>query len=190
LVSCRYWKDAKYVTEYAGPENWNHFWFTLVCARYLRHSGDRNFVAQLYPYIEKSIKTALKNKGADDLMWSTRPDWWDIGRNLGPRAYMTILAIRALREFSFISTLLNHDASDLRFYENLASRMNRQLVETLWDDKLNYLISYYEDGKEDRHIYMGSLLASHFDLMDDDKNLKLIISAVQPAGSQRRHVTL
>jgi len=55
--------------------------------------------------------------------------------------------------------------------------MNRQLVETLWDDKLNYLISYYEDGKEDRHIYMGSLLASHFDLMDDDKNLKLITTA-------------
>ena len=172
-----YWKDTKYTTEYAGPENWNLFWFTLLCARYLRHSGDRDFVAQLYPYIEKSIATALRNKGEDDLMWSSRPDWWDIGRNLGPRAYMTILAIRALREFNFISSSLNHSRSDLAVYEKLASRMNRQLVDTLWDDKLNYLISYYEDGKEDRHIYMGSLLASHFNLLDDDKNLKLITTA-------------
>ena len=172
-----YWKDTKYTTEYAGPENWNLFWFTLLCARYLRHSGDRDFVAQLYPYIEKSIATALKNKGEDDLMWSSRPDWWDIGRNFGPRAYMTILAIRALREFNFISSSLNHSGSELAVYEKLASRMNRKLVNTLWDDKLNYLISYYEDGKEDRHIYMGSLLASHFNLLDDDKNLKLITTA-------------
>ncbi len=172
-----YWKDTKYKTEFAGTENWNHFWFTLVCARYLRHSGDSKFLDQLYPYIEQSIKTALKNKGEDDLMWSPRPDWWDIGNNLGPRAYMTILAIRALREFDFISMVLHKDRFDLKLYEDLANRMNSKLVDTLWDDKLNYLISYYKDGKEDRHIYMGSLLASHFDLLDEEKNLKLITTA-------------
>ena len=172
-----YWKDTAYKTEFAGTENWNHFWFTLVCARYLRHSGDRAFVEQLYPYIEQSIKTALKNKGKDDLMWSPRPDWWDIGSNSGPRAYMTILAIRALREFDFISTVLHKDRLELKLHEDLANRMNTKLVDTLWDDKLNYLTSYYHDGKEDRHIYMGSLLASHFNLLDEEKNLKLITTA-------------
>ncbi|MCK9211172.1 MAG: hypothetical protein M0P61_10085 [Ignavibacteriaceae bacterium] len=172
-----YWKDTTYRTEFAGTENWNHFWFTLVCARYLRHSGDSKFIEQLYPYIEKSIQTAMKNKGADDLMWSFRPDWWDIGKNFVPRSYMTILAIRALKEFNFISTVLQKDISGLKSYENLANRMNAKLVDTLWDDKLNYLINYFEDGKEDQHIYMGSLLASHFNLLDDDKNLKLITTA-------------
>lgn len=172
-----YWKDTQYKTEFAGTENWNHFWFTLVCARYLRHSGDSKFLDQLYPYIEQSIKTALKNKGEDDLMWSFRPDWWDIGNNFGPRAYMTILTIRALREFNYISTFLQKDSFEFKLYEDLANRMNRKLVDTLWDDKLNYLISYYEDGTEDRHIYMGSLLASHFNLLDENKNLKLITTA-------------
>jgi glycogen debranching enzyme len=172
-----YWKDKKYATEYAGTENWNHFWFTLVCARYLRHSGDREFVDRLYPFIEKSIETALKNKGADDLMWSPRPDWWDIGNNSGPRAYMTILAIRALREFNFISSQLNHDGPRLRLYEDLADRMNAKLTDTLWDSDINYLISYFNDGKEDRHVYMGSLLASHFALLDNDKNLRLLTTA-------------
>lgn len=172
-----YWKDSTYKTEFAGTENWNHFWFTLVCARYLRHSGDSKFVEQLYPYIEQSIKTALKNKGKDDLMYSFRPDWWDIGSNYGPRAYMTILAIRALREFNFISTILRKDQLELKSYESLANRMNGKLVDMLWDDRLSYLISYFEDGKEDRHIYMGSLLASHFNLLDDDKNMKLLNTA-------------
>lgn len=172
-----YWKDTAYKTEFAGKENWNHFWFALVCARYLRHSGDTTFLDQLYPYIEQSINTALKNKGEDGLMWSPRPDWWDIGNNFGPRAYMTILAIRALREFNFISTVLHKDRGGLKRYEDLADRMNAKLVDTLWDAKLNYLISYYADGKEDRHIYMGSLLASHFNLLDEDRNLKLITTA-------------
>ncbi|HEY4754580.1 MAG TPA: amylo-alpha-1,6-glucosidase [Ignavibacteriaceae bacterium] len=172
-----YWKDSTYKTEFAGTENWNHFWFTLVCASYLRHSGDTKFADQLYPYIEQSFKTALKNKGDDNLMWSFRPDWWDIGNNFGPRAYMTILAIRALREFNFISAVLHKNSSELKFHENLTNRMNKKLVDTLWDDKLNYLISYFEDGKEDSHIYMGSLLASHFNLLDDDKNMKLLTTA-------------
>jgi len=172
-----YWKDSTYKTEFAGTENWNHFWFTLLCARYLRHSGDTKFLQQLYPYIEQSIKTALKNKGEDDLMYSFRPDWWDIGSNYGPRAYMTILAIRALREFNFTSAVLHKNSSELKFNEDLANRMNRNLVDTLWDNKLNYLISYFEDETEDRHIYMGSLLASHFNLLDDDKNMKLLNTA-------------
>lgn len=172
-----YWKDSTFKTEFAGTENWNHFWFTMVCARYLRHSSDITFLNQIYPFIDQSIKTALKNKGEDDLMWSFRPDWWDIGNNYGPRAYMTVLAIRALREFNYISTILDKDSAQLKFYDQLANRMNRKLVDTLWDSKLNYLINYFADGNEDQHIYMGSLLASHFNLLNADKNIKLISTA-------------
>ncbi len=172
-----YWKDTAYKTEFAGTENWNHFWFTLVCARYFRHSGDKEFLNQLYPYIEKSIETGMKNKGEDDLMYSFRPDWWDIGNNFGPRAYMTILAIRALREFNYLSSSLDQEINKLIYYEKLADRIADQLSLKLWDENLNYLISYYEDGKKDKHIYMGSLLASHFNLLDADRNLKLLKTA-------------
>lgn len=172
-----YWKDTEYKTEFAGTENWNHYWFTLVCARYFRHSGDKEFLNQLYPYVNKSIETGMKNKGEDDLMYSFRPDWWDIGNNFGPRAYMTILTIRTLREFNYLSTQLNHETNELNYYEELANRMADQLPNKLWDENLNYLISYFEDGKKDEHIYMGSLLASHFNLLDADRNLKLLETA-------------
>jgi hypothetical protein len=174
-----YWKDTTYKTEFAGTENWNHFWFTLVCARYYRHSGDKEFMNQLYPFVKKSIETGMKNKGDDDLMYSFRPDWWDIGNNFGPRAYMTILAIRALREFNYLSSSLNQEINKLMYYEKLADRIADQLSLKLWDENLNYLISYFEDGKKDEHIYMGSLLASHFNLLDANRNLKLLITAKQ-----------
>ncbi len=100
-----YWRDDRYVTEYTTPDNWNHFWFILLSASYLRHSSDIPMLEKLYPYIETSLKQVLQNKREDGLVWAYRPDWWDIGRSFGPRSYMTILTISAIREFSHISVV-------------------------------------------------------------------------------------
>lgn len=172
-----YWKDIEYKTEYAGTENWNHFWFTLLAARYLRHSNDNDFMREIYPYVKKNIDTALKNKEDDNLMYSYRPDWWDIGNNYGPRAYMTILAIRALKEFCYIGTLLDEDIIQVQYYYDTAKILLSNLNSRLWNDDINYLTSFYEDGSEDRHIYMGSMLASHFNLLDPIRNSKLMTTA-------------
>ena len=173
-----YWKDTDYMTEYAGTENWNHFWFTLLSTRYLRHSKDLEFANRLYPYVLKSIETALKNK-EDNLMCSRQPDWWDIGNNHGPRAYMTILAVRALREFGYLQAELNMDISKIQHFQNIADTLHNNLIDRLWNEELNYLTNYFSDGTEDKHIYMGSMLASHFELLDREKNYKLMETAKQ-----------
>ncbi len=172
-----YWKDDRYATEYATPDNWNHFWFIQLAASYLRHSNDLQTVQAIYPLLTKSLQQTLINKKADDLMWAYRPDWWDIGSSFGPRSYMTILAIRALRDFTYLATRLGQNLSDLLAYEQLAARMQSQLSEKLWDNQLNYLINYFEDGTEDRHFYIGSLLAAHFNLLDENKLNDLVQSA-------------
>lgn len=171
-----YWKDTDYMTEYAGTENWNHFWFTLLSARYLRHTKNIEFAERLYPYVNKSIETALKNK-EDNLMCSQQPDWWDIGNNHGPRSYMTMLAIRALREYGYFQSELNVEPKEIQHYQNIADSLHHNLIERLWNDELNYLTNYFNDGSEDKHIYMGSMLASHFELLDRDKNYKLMETA-------------
>ncbi|MFC1548279.1 hypothetical protein ACFL5M_07100, partial [Candidatus Neomarinimicrobiota bacterium] len=172
-----YWKDGKYVTEYASSDNWNNFWLILVTASYLRHSGDIDFVAQLYPYISKSLERALLTKEDDNLMWSYRPDWWDIGHNYGPRSYMTILAIKAIREYIFVSLRLNRDQARLPELAAMADAMQAALTERLWNTDMNYLVNYHEDGSLDRHYYIGSLLAAHYNLLDEDRRSALVNSA-------------
>lgn len=172
-----YWKDERYVTEFAGSDNWNHFWFVILSAAYLRHSHDIPTVELLYPYIQNSIKQTLTNKMDDDLMWAYRPEGWDIGSSFGPRSYMTILAIRALKDYIFISAFLGKGLSDILEYERLTERMKEKLVEKLWDEDLKYLINYYEDGSLDPHIYIGSLLATHFNLIDENKKRILVNTA-------------
>jgi hypothetical protein len=172
-----YWKDSTYRTEYADHDNWNNFWFIIVSGSYLRHSADVEFLRVLYPYITKCLKRALITKGDDDLMWSYRPDWWDIGNTFGPRSYMTILAIKSIRDYLFISTVLGINLDKFIEYNELANRMQNQLTNTLWDEDLNYLINYYEPGRLDDHYYIGSLVAAHYGLLDDVRLSNLVNTA-------------
>lgn len=174
-----YWKDDRYVTEYAGSDNWNHFWFVLACASYLRHAGDVETIGQLYPYIAKSL-SQVKQNIIDDLMWAEYPDWWDIGHTKGKRAYMTILAIRSLRDFSFVSARLGQNVNALFAADlELADRMQAKLTTELWDDELGYLINFNENNIKDSHYFIGSLLAAHFDLLDPARKQTLMQTASQ-----------
>jgi hypothetical protein len=171
-----YWKDDRYVIEPAEADNWNHFWFILVSASYLRHSGDVETLQRLYPHLSSSLELAMTSRGRGGLMWARHPDWWDIGHSPGPRAYMTILAIRALREFTYICTVLDKDTAQLPQYEDMAARLQRQLNAELWDEDLRYLVNSNQDGCVDSHIYAGSLLAAHF-LIDTDRCAALVQTA-------------
>ncbi len=172
-----YWKDGKFVTEYASSDNWNNFWLVQVTAKYLRHSGDREFVEKLYPYVSKSVERSLLTLEEDNLMWSYRPDWWDIGHNYGAKSYMTILAIKTMRDYIFLLTALGKNADQIQEFASLADEMQAALTEKLWNDDMNYLVNYYNDGLLDEHYYIGSLLAAHYGLLDNEKRNLLVQTA-------------
>lgn len=172
-----YWKDSSFVTEYADYDNWNNFWFIIVSAEYLKHSKDVNFAEKIFPYAEKALKQALTTKKENGIMWSYRPDWWDIGKRFGPRSYMTILAIKAIRSFLYFSSVLNKDDNYLNELEKLSERMKKNLNEKLWFDNYGYLMNYADSSNFDYHYYSGSLLAAHYGLIDKEKILKMINTA-------------
>ena len=171
-----YWKDSVYTTEYAGPDNWNNFWFIIVSANYLKYSGDKTLLKKLYPYLTVCLQQTLKNKRRD-IIWAYRPDWWDIGRNFGPRAYMTILEIKALREYVYISTVLGKNQNKIDDYEVISNNMREQMINQLWSNKYKYLMSYTSDGVIDPHYYMGSLLAADYHLLDSARTNELVNTA-------------
>ncbi len=174
-----YWKDSSFVTEFADHDNWNNFWFIIVSAEYLKHSNDKILLVELYPYLEKSLRQELKTKGSDDLMWSNRPDWWDIGKKYGQRSYMTILAIKAIRSFTYLSSALGKNANKLLKLEQLSERMIKSLNEKLWLDKYGYLMNCSDPHTIDDHYYSGSLLAAHYGLLDSIKISSMIKTANQ-----------
>tara|TARA_R110002096_G_scaffold10361_3_gene40099 strand:+ start:7145 stop:9715 length:2571 start_codon:yes stop_codon:yes gene_type:complete len=173
-----YWKDNKYATEFAPPDNWNHYWYVITSGSYLRHSGDTDFLKKLYPYLSKSVND-FKTHKKNDIIYSYRPDWWDIARNFGPRSYTTILAIKALKEYLYISSTLGVNQDSLLQLEKEIEEMELALNEQLWSEEQEYLINYFEDGTLDEHYYIGSLLGSHYNLLNQERKEKLTATAEQ-----------
>jgi hypothetical protein len=170
-----YWRDDGFKTELCTPSNWNHLWFIEVSASYLRHSFDSTTIRQLYPMITKSLTEVLTQLRNDHLMYAFRPDWWDLGWKEGARTYITTLSIRAIEDYLFIASMIDHNNKSLLGLEKNAIAMRSALVAKLWDDSLNYLINY-NGGEKDEHKYMGSLLAPVYHLLDKERSQKMIES--------------
>jgi len=176
LPHAYYWKDDGYKTEYCGSDNWNHFWFLLLSNTYFLHTRDSTTIGQIMPVLEKSIQMTMKNKKADDLMYATRPDWWDIGNLYGARAYVTILMIKTLQDFAVLKAQLFPEF-DPSPYLQTAQRMTVQLENILWDEDSQYLLNMLEPGVIDHHYYAGSLLAVMFNILPQEKSGRLIQTA-------------
>jgi hypothetical protein len=168
LPHAHYWRDSTFVTEFADADNWNHLWVVLLSAAYLKHSDDEGTVEALFPTLQKSMELMVGNE-RDGLMYASRPDWWDIGRVSGPRAYLTALTIRAIEAFHFIALELDRQDTVRPAWSQLAQRMRVALVDRLWDDEAGYLLNGVDAETVDRHFYTGSMLAAIFGLLDHEK---------------------
>lgn len=171
-----YWRDSAFVTEYCTPDNWNHLWFVIVAGSYMRHSGDVATTRALFPLLTKSISEVLRQRRMDYLMYGYRPDWWDIGHVDGARAYLTILTIRALREYVALNVRLGLGSSHLLVWEADADSMEHALQTLLWDPRREYLMER-NAGLDDPHYYMGPLLAAVYGLLNDAHARQLVATA-------------
>lgn len=179
-----YWRDNGFKTEYCTPDNWNHLWFVIAVGTYLRHSLDNATGRELYPLVSKSIGEILRQRKGDNLMYGFRPDWWDIGHIEGPRAFLTLLSVRALREYVAISARLGRRLSVLKEYETIADSMQEALGEKMWDVRRQYLMDRNGD-RPDAHYYMGPLLAAAFGLLEDARAGELVATAWRELGDPR-----
>jgi hypothetical protein len=174
LPHAYYWKDDGFKTEYADAANWNNLWIILATAAYLRHSLDDATVSKLYPVLTRSLeKTLTMQKG--DILHGVEPDWWDFGKAPGARAYLTILTIRAIEEYVYISARLKKNLPLLAGHEQNAVKL-RAGLNTLWDSGSGYLFNTIPSGP-DRHYYMGPLLAAVFDQLPPGQARTLVATA-------------
>lgn len=177
LPHAYYWRDGGYQTEFCATDNWNHLWFIIVSGSYLRHSGDAQTCAAIFPMLQKSLSMMLHNRGADNLSVATRPDWWDIGNVSAARVYTTALTIRAIREYAAIARKLSREGERLPELLAIAESMRQSLIEKCWDNERGFLMSMRDSVNADHHYYAGSLVAAVFDLLDDQQKITLLETA-------------
>jgi len=169
-----YWREGEFVTEYCNSDNWNHLWFIISTASYLKHSADVSLVDSLYPLLERSLELMSENLGDDGLMYAQRPDWWDIGNVYGPRSYITVLMSKALQDFVYISQTLGNNLESLPEHLKLAQQLKIQLTARLWNEDAGYLMNILDEEEIDPHYYTGSMLAVVYDMLNPVKSKTLL----------------
>lgn len=177
LPHAYYWRDDGFKTEFASADNWNHLWFAILCGTYLKHSNDLPTLKNIYPILKKSVEMALSNLGPGELMYSTRPDWWDIGNNYGARSYLTALMVRALREYSYVALKMHKDIPFATDCLNKSDELQKNLSDKFWNTKAGYLLDTFDTNTVDEHYYAGPLVAVDYNLLDNDKASALVQTA-------------
>jgi hypothetical protein len=174
IPSLYYWKDSLYKTEFDSSGNCDNLWFIITAGSYLNHSADVALIRNLYPYLTRCLNMALFNKNNNNSMWADHIDGSCLQNNVRLSAFMTSLAVEALREYIFMSLLIGENEKLLAKFEDLAGNLEKTLNEKLWDDQSGYLINYYKDGKKDTHYFTNSLIASHFNLLSRERTGVLV----------------
>ncbi len=113
----------------------------------------------------------------DSLMWASRPDWWDIGKNYGPRTYTTSLEIKSLRDYNFISSVIKENRKKIHSNELLAEKLDRNLNNVLWSDKYEFPMNYLDDGSIDPHYYIGSLVPAYLGILKGGRLSQTVTTA-------------
>ncbi|MBN1478892.1 hypothetical protein JXA70_01325 [candidate division KSB1 bacterium] len=177
LAHAYYWKDTGFLAEYCNSDNWNNMWIIIAASSYLKHSADYETVENIFPILKKSLELMLESKGADNLVYSRRPDWWDIGNVTGAKVYNTALMYKALQDYVYIALQLNKNNEPLSDLVQLATRMKKQFAAKFWDEKSEFLMNMMNNDTVDHHYYSGSLVSTFYGLLDDDKISRLLKTA-------------
>lgn len=151
-------------------------WYIMAVAGYMRHSADTASCNAWFPEVARSLSDFLTQRKADGLMHAVHPDWWNIGDNNGPRAFASILTVRALRDYLFLCSVLEKDSVNLPGYESMADSMEQAVASRLWNDSLHYLVNYNGQAM-DHHYYAGSLIAPVYGVLDAARSRELVASA-------------
>ncbi len=174
LPHAYYWKDSTYTFEWCAADNWNPLWFIIVAGSYYLHSGDQDLITRLSPVLVKSAEAIRQHdKG---VIYSSQPDWWDIGDVYGARTYMTCLAIRAYEAMAVLAPHLP-SAPAGPVYIRRAERLKKNLMARLWDDSAGYLMNDLGEHERDPHLYAGSLLAGALTSIDSISLATLVSTA-------------
>jgi glycogen debranching enzyme len=177
LAHAYYWKDSRFHTEYCNADNWNNMWIIITAAAYLKRSADHETVQKLFPILQKSLQLMLQSKGEDDLMYASRPDWWDIGNVTGAKVYNTTLMYKALQDFAYIAMQLNKNDEPLSEYMRTTTRTKHAFNKKFWDEKADFLMNMIDKKTVDYHYYSGSLVSTFFGLLDNDKKSLVLKTA-------------
>lgn len=154
--------------------DYTFYWFIAV-DDYMRFTGDRAFVTQLYPRMRSLMDYCLGRRNANGMMEGLPGDWvfidWaDFGMSKnGEVSFEQLLFCRSLETLATCAAIANDDEGALK-YGQLAAELRPKLFDAFWDEQRKAFVHNRENGeKSDQITPYTNIFALLFGYLDREK---------------------
>ena len=130
--------------------DYTFYWFIGIGQYYL-YSGDRDFVAQVYPRMKTLMDWVLSRTNADGMAEGQTGDWVFVDwadfpmSKRGALSFEQILLCRSLETMADCARLLGYETDAYR-YNRRASDLRSSILPTFWDEERQALVHNVENG--------------------------------------------
>ncbi len=151
--------------------DYTFYWF-LSIYDYYQYTGDKEFIAAVYPRMKSLMQFCLERRNADGLMKGLAGDWvfidWAEGLSKkGEVSFEQLLLCRSLETMSICADLVNASA-DSQNYQQEAVKLKKKIFDYYWNDKKTAFVHSRIDGKQtDNVTRYTNMFAIFFDYLDD-----------------------
>ena len=150
------------------------YWFLSIYDYYI-YSGDKEFVAQIYPRMQTLMDYVLGRTNQNGMLEGMTGDWvfvdWADGYldKKGELSFEQVLFCKSLETMSLCANLVDNK-NDIEKYSGLADNLRQKLLPAFWDESKKALVHNRVDGKQsDSVTRYANMFSVFFNYLDIDK---------------------
>lgn len=154
--------------------DYTFFWFLSIYDYYM-YSGDKDFVAQIYPRMQTMMNYVLSRANKNGMVEGQTGDWvfvdWADGYldKKGELSFEQILFCKSLETMSLCAQLVDNK-DDASKYTSLSNNLKSKLIPTFWNPEKNALVHNFVNGRQsDAVTRYANMFAIFFNYLDQQK---------------------
>ena len=154
--------------------DYTFYWFMSIYDYYM-YSGDKAFVAQIYPRMQTMMDYVLGRTNANGMVEGLTGDWvfvdWADGYldKKGELSFEQVLFCKSLETMALCADLVD-DVANAKKYTGLAGTLREKLLPAFWDESKQALVHNRVDGKlSDAVTRYSNMFSVFFNYLDGTK---------------------
>lgn len=163
--------------------DYTFFWFLSIYDYYM-YTGDKQFVAQIYPRMQSLMEYVLERRNGNGMVEGLNGDWvfvdWSdakLDKN-GELSFEQVLFCRSLETMTLCAQLLGNE-KDALLYEQLATGLRAQLLPYFWDEEKKALVNNRVNGKRSNVVTRyANMFATFFDYFSEEQKKEVKTSVL------------
>ncbi|NDW12230.1 alpha-rhamnosidase [Bacteroides sp. 214] len=158
--------------------DYTFYWFLSIYDYYM-YTGDKHFVAQIYPRMQTMMEYVLGRTNKEGMVEGLSGDWvfvdWADGYldKKGELAFEQVLFCKSLETMALCAKLVDNKAEEQK-YNQLADSLRSKLLPAFWNESKQALVHNRVDGEQSEAVTRyANMFSVFFGYLDETKKEKI-----------------